>query len=81
MMGIPILWKSVELSASSAHTDEFVYEQRSDDHKPHGMTVSPVVADMFVATELNYNNSRGSDVTLLLKASIVLGKMSKNSAL
>lgn len=42
------------------------------------MTVSPVVADMFVATELNYNNSRGSDVTLLL---IVLGKMSKNSAL
>lgn len=52
MMGIPILFKSVELSASPAHTDEFVHEQRSDDHKPHGITVSPVV-DMSVATELN----------------------------
>lgn len=51
MMGVLILWKSVELSASSAHTDEFVHEQRSDDHKPHGITVSPVGAGMFVATE------------------------------
>ncbi len=42
----------MELSASSAHTDEFVHEQRSDDHKSHGITVSPVV-DMSVATELN----------------------------
>lgn len=52
MTGVQILQKSVKLYASSGHTDEFAHEQRSDDHKPRVITVSPVGADMCVCDRM-----------------------------